>query len=63
MEPLLKPEQAAELLNVDEQILRQWARRGIGPVRIKLGPKTTRYRPEDIAEYLRKNAIVPRAAA
>lgn len=49
---LLTRVQAAEYLGMSEQTLRCWAVDGRGPVFIKLGTRSVRYRVEDIDRWL-----------
>lgn len=49
--PLLTTQQLAEYLQVPVQTLYDWAARGGGPTRLKVG-RHTRYRPADVEEWL-----------
>ncbi|MHC2088754.1 helix-turn-helix transcriptional regulator [Methylobacterium sp. CM6244] len=49
---LLNEHQAAALLNVAVKTLRNWRCRGDGPVFVKLGAKSIRYRDHDLADFI-----------
>ena len=42
----------AERFGISEDTVRRWARKGIGPRPIKIGPRAVRYRETDINAYL-----------
>lgn len=48
---LLNTEQAADLLGVNDIILQNWRRKGVGPRYVRLNPKCVRYRLGDLADY------------
>lgn len=49
--PLLKPEQAAEFLNVSPHTITFWRLSGTGPRHLKVG-KHVRYRMSDLETFL-----------
>ena len=51
MRPLLKVEQAADILNVNYGTMRTWISKGYFPV-VKLGQKLVRIRQEDLETYI-----------
>ena len=53
---LLTSSQVAEMLHITEEGLRRWRYRGKGPPCLRLGPRTLRYRPEDVAAWLEEQA-------
>lgn len=52
--PLLSSQQLADLLGVPIQTVYDWATKGKGPRRIRVG-KHTRYRPADVDAWLDEN--------
>jgi predicted DNA-binding transcriptional regulator AlpA len=57
MEPdqLLSRAAVAERVGVAVRTIERWARDGIGPKPIKLGPRVIRYRASDIEEWLKRD--------
>lgn len=51
-ERLLSPDELHELLGVPKRTIRDWGTKGTGPKRYRLNHKTTRYRIEDVREWL-----------
>lgn len=51
-EPLLKPDQAAEMLGVEETYLARLRREGGGPEYVRIGFKTVRYPPAALRQYI-----------
>lgn len=51
MQELLKPADAARVLQVKEQTLRVWRSQGRGPAFVKLGSGRVRYDPRDLEEW------------
>jgi len=50
--PLMPPAEVAKYLRVDLRTLQRWARAGIGPRPIRLGPRIVRYHPRDVEDWL-----------
>jgi excisionase family DNA binding protein len=59
MKNLLTPKQAAEMLQVALRTLATWRYEGRGPRYVKVG-RSVRYRPEDIAKYVRDQGVKPK---
>lgn len=62
---LLSTEDLAELLDVDPSTIRRWrtARPVQGPPFIQISARVTKYRPEDVDEWLASLRVDPRLAA
>lgn len=57
---LITSSQAAELLGVSEQCLRNWRHLGTrGPKFVKLGGRSVRYRQSDIEAWVEANTRTP----
>lgn len=52
IQKLLTTEQAASLLSVKPSTLETWRSRGGGPAFVRIGKRATRYRMEDLHEYV-----------
>lgn len=50
--PLMSTIEAAEILNLLPQTLRLWRMQGRGPSYVRFGPRTIRYRREDIEAWV-----------
>lgn len=59
MSQLLTSSQVAEMLHITEEGLRRWRYRGKGPPFLRLGPRTLRYRPEDVQTWLEQQTDPP----
>lgn len=59
---ILTPDQLADYLSVPVKTVYAWNRRGVGPVRIKVG-KHVRYRMADVEAWLAGRVIDPTAPA
>src|SRR5229473_3110158 len=53
---LLRPAQAARLLNVTPRCLQDWRLKGAGPRFIRMSPKLVHYRRSDLENFIRKSA-------
>jgi len=53
---LLRRAEVARRLNIKPSTLLTWAQQGRGPKPIRLSPRCIRYRPEDVAAFLRRAA-------
>lgn len=51
IEPLLRPEQAAELLGYTPRCLEAWRSSGRGPRFVRVSARSVRYRPSDLAAW------------
>lgn len=51
-EPLLTPEEVAEMLGISETTLKRWRLDGEGPPAVFLSPRTIRYSPEAVAAWM-----------
>jgi predicted DNA-binding transcriptional regulator AlpA len=49
---LLRPNKAADLLDVSIRTLQEWRRTGDGPRFVRLSPRAVRYRRSDIEAWL-----------
>lgn len=56
LEELLTTEEAAKFLKVSKSFLMKSRLRGDGPVYIKLGSRSVRYRDSDLSTYLKLRA-------
>jgi len=61
---LLSTEDVAQLLDVDPSTVRRWrtAQPIQGPPFILISERVTKYRPEDVEQWLNDRRVVPRAA-
>lgn len=53
MEQKVTKAEAAKILDVHVRTLERWARAGLGPRQIPLGPRLVRYDRDEVLEYLR----------
>jgi helix-turn-helix protein len=53
---LLRPVQAAMLLNVTPRCLQDWRLKGIGPRFIRMTPKLVQYRRSDLEKFIEESA-------
>lgn len=53
---LYNQQEAADLLGVSTQTLRDWERDGEGPTAIRIGKRSVRYREQDIESWLEEKA-------
>lgn len=53
---LMRPSEVSAAINVSQNSLCAWRKKGIGPGFVRLSPRVIRYRPEDIVEYLQRKA-------
>lgn len=53
---LLCRRDVAHLYGIGVRTLERWARQGIGPKPIKMGPRLVRYRRSDVEQWLRSAA-------
>ncbi len=53
---LLRPAQAARLLNVTPRCLQDWRLKGAGPRFIRMSPKLVHYRRSDLENFIRESA-------
>ncbi len=53
---LYNRQEAADLLGVSTQTLRDWEKDGEGPTAIRIGKRSIRYREEDIESWLEEKA-------
>jgi hypothetical protein len=53
---LLRPAQAARLLNVTPRCLQDWRLKGAGPRFIRMSPKLVHYRRSDLETFIRESA-------
>jgi len=51
-EPLWKPRDVADFLEVSERTIEGWRQRGAGPPFIKVSARRIRYRPEDVEGWI-----------
>lgn len=58
-ERLLRPSEAAEMLNLDDQTLANHRCKGVGIPYIKLGSRLVRYRESDILAAIESGRVVP----
>jgi hypothetical protein len=58
VEKLIKPKQAAAMLELSEQTLANWRCRGVGPAYLKIG-RSVRYKEAELAIYAERNRIEP----
>lgn len=49
---LLPRDETARILTVGVRTLERWAKAGIGPRSIKVGPRAVRYRRSEVSEWL-----------
>jgi hypothetical protein len=58
---LLRPAEAARLLNVTPRCLQDWRLKGIGPRFIRMSPKLVQYRRSDLEKFIdtRRSAAEP----
>jgi predicted DNA-binding transcriptional regulator AlpA len=61
---LLSTEDIAQLLDVDPSTVRRWrtAEPIQGPPFIHISERVTKYRPEDVEQWLHDRRVVPQAA-
>lgn len=52
----LRPAEVSRIINVSQNSLCAWRKKGIGPAFVRLSPRVIRYRPEDVIAYLRTKA-------
>ena len=53
---LLRPAQAAALLNVTPRCLQDWRLKGTGPRFIRMTPKLVQYRRSDLEKFIEESA-------
>jgi helix-turn-helix protein len=53
---LLRPAQAAMLLNVTPRCLQDWRLKGTGPRFIRMTPKLVQYRRSDLEKFIEESA-------
>lgn len=53
---LLRPAEAARLLNVTPRCLQDWRSKGAGPRFIRMSPKLVHYRRSDLETFIRESA-------
>jgi predicted site-specific integrase-resolvase len=63
MEPILTPEQVADLYGVSLETLRRWRRTGEGPAFVQLSARRVVYRPTDCEIWETARTFNNRAAA
>jgi len=61
---LLSTEDVAQLFDVDPSTVRRWrtAQPTQGPPFIHISERVTKYRPEDVEQWLNDRRVVPQAA-
>jgi len=60
---LVGEEEAAKILGLSVQTLRNWRFKRIGPPYLKVGSRSVRYSPEDLYKWLEGQKIQPEAEA
>jgi predicted DNA-binding transcriptional regulator AlpA len=58
---LLDQPEVAKMLKISEATLQAWRSEGYGPRFIRCTRRIVRYRPEDVAAFLRRREVEPRA--
>jgi predicted DNA-binding transcriptional regulator AlpA len=51
-QPLIGRTEYARLVGISDSTTKRWARAGIGPQPIKVGPRTIRYRRDEVETFL-----------
>lgn len=54
-QPMLRPVEVAEMLQIEESTLRKWEQRGVFPPAYRIGRRTLRWLRSDVIDYLNDN--------